>query len=150
MAMQTVRSVVAGAALVRAFALHLAGCTGNVRSIALGPDAVKGKTPDGTVDMQEVQPLRPAPRAAVAPQSARRIGPAHPAPGPRSLRAPQRAPRLQRAALYHLARRDHASFARFADPDGNGWVLEEVRAVEGGNGHPRAGGQGTTTRGHDR
>jgi catechol 2,3-dioxygenase-like lactoylglutathione lyase family enzyme len=33
------------------------------------------------------------------------------------------------------ARRDHASFARFADPDGNGWVLEEVRAVEGGNGH---------------
>ena len=62
MAMQTVRSVVAGAALVRAFALHLAGCTGNVRSIALGPDAVKGKTPDGTVDMQEVHPLRPAPR----------------------------------------------------------------------------------------
>jgi hypothetical protein len=99
MAMQTVRSVVAGAALVRAFALHLAGCTGNVRSIALGPDAVKGKTPDGTVDMQEVQPLRPAPRAAVAPQSARRIGPTHPAPVPRSLRAPQRARRLQRAAL---------------------------------------------------
>ena len=24
------------------------------------------------------------------------------------------------------ARRDHASFARFSDPDGNGWVLEEV------------------------
>jgi len=25
------------------------------------------------------------------------------------------------------ARRDHASFARFQDPDGNGWILEEVR-----------------------
>ena len=25
------------------------------------------------------------------------------------------------------ARRDRASFARFADPDGNGWVLQEVR-----------------------
>jgi catechol 2,3-dioxygenase-like lactoylglutathione lyase family enzyme len=35
------------------------------------------------------------------------------------------------------AGRDHASFARFADPDGNGWVLEEVRSAAGtgGNGH---------------
>jgi hypothetical protein len=32
--------------------LSLAGCTGNV---ALGPDAVKGKTPDGTIEMHEVQ-----------------------------------------------------------------------------------------------
>ena len=32
--------------------LYLAGCTGGV---ALGPDAVKGKTPDGTVEMHEVQ-----------------------------------------------------------------------------------------------
>jgi catechol 2,3-dioxygenase-like lactoylglutathione lyase family enzyme len=40
--------------------------------------------------------------------------------------------------LYHLSpayeipgpapdRRDYASFARFSDPDGNGWVLQEVR-----------------------
>lgn len=35
------------------------------------------------------------------------------------------------------AGRDHASFARFADPDGNTWVLEEVRSTvgTGGNGH---------------
>jgi catechol 2,3-dioxygenase-like lactoylglutathione lyase family enzyme len=26
------------------------------------------------------------------------------------------------------ARRNHASFARFEDPDGNGWVIEEVRS----------------------
>ena len=32
--------------------LCLAGCTGN---IALGPDAVKGQTPDGFVEMHEVQ-----------------------------------------------------------------------------------------------
>ena len=25
------------------------------------------------------------------------------------------------------ARRDYASFARFGDPDGNGWILQEVR-----------------------
>ena len=25
------------------------------------------------------------------------------------------------------AERDHASFARFSDPDGNGWVLQEVK-----------------------
>ena len=30
-------------------------CAGSPGSVALGPDAVKGKTPDGTVDMQEVQ-----------------------------------------------------------------------------------------------
>jgi hypothetical protein len=25
------------------------------------------------------------------------------------------------------ARRDYASFARFSDPDGNGWVIQEVK-----------------------
>ena len=39
-------------ALVGAAVLVLAGCAGSVK---LGPDAVKGKTPDGTVDMHEVQ-----------------------------------------------------------------------------------------------
>ena len=43
--------------------------------------------------------LRWAPRPALAPQSARRGGPAHPAPVSRALRAARRAPRLQRAAL---------------------------------------------------
>ena len=32
--------------------LWLAGCTGNM---ALGPDAVKGKVPDGSIEMHEVQ-----------------------------------------------------------------------------------------------
>jgi hypothetical protein len=49
---QIMKSLVGRAALTVACALHLAGCAGN---IALGPDAVKGKTPDGTVDMQEFQ-----------------------------------------------------------------------------------------------
>ena len=51
MIMRTARSMWRHA-LVTAGLLHLAGCAGN---IALGPDAVKGKVPDGTVDMQEVQ-----------------------------------------------------------------------------------------------
>ena len=38
--------------LVSAYVLWLAGCAGN---IALGPDAVKGKVPDGTIEMHEVQ-----------------------------------------------------------------------------------------------
>ena len=38
--------------LVSTCALYLAGCTGNV---ALGPEAVKGKVPDGTIEMHEVQ-----------------------------------------------------------------------------------------------
>jgi len=49
---EATRSIVTRVALVSAYAIFLAGCTG---SVALGPDAVKGKTPDGTVDMQEVQ-----------------------------------------------------------------------------------------------
>jgi len=49
---EAVKSMVTRVAIVIACMVYLAGCTGN---IALGPDAVKGKTPDGTVDMQEVQ-----------------------------------------------------------------------------------------------
>ena len=52
MTKQMVKSIVARLALVSACVLYLAGCGG---SLALGPEAVKGKTPDGTVDMQEVQ-----------------------------------------------------------------------------------------------
>jgi hypothetical protein len=44
--------MVARFALVSAGVLYLVGCTGNV---ALGPEAVKGQTPDGTVEMHEVQ-----------------------------------------------------------------------------------------------
>jgi hypothetical protein len=49
---QVMKRIVGCVALVSACVLHLAGCAG---SIELGPEAVKGKTPDGTVDMQEVQ-----------------------------------------------------------------------------------------------
>src|SRR6185295_6933598 len=49
---RTVKSMVTRVALASACVLPLAGCAGN---LALGPDAVKGKTVDGTVDMQEVQ-----------------------------------------------------------------------------------------------
>jgi len=49
---QTVKSVLARVGLVSACVLQIAGCAGNIE---LGPDAVKGKTPDATVDMQEVQ-----------------------------------------------------------------------------------------------
>ena len=49
---QTVKPIVARFALVSACVLYLAGCVG---SVELGPDAVKGQTPDGTVDMHEVQ-----------------------------------------------------------------------------------------------
>jgi hypothetical protein len=48
----TVKSIVARIALVSACVLSLPGCGGN---LALGPDAVKGQTPDGTVEMHEVQ-----------------------------------------------------------------------------------------------
>lgn len=46
------RSIVARVALVSACVVYLAGCVGNVE---LGPDAVKGKKVDATVDMNEVQ-----------------------------------------------------------------------------------------------
>jgi hypothetical protein len=49
---QTVKSIVARVALVSACVLYVVGCAGGVE---LGPDAVKGQTPDGTVDMREVQ-----------------------------------------------------------------------------------------------
>ena len=52
MTKQTVKPIVARIALVSACVLYLIGCAG---SVELGPDAVKGQTPDGTVDMQEVQ-----------------------------------------------------------------------------------------------
>jgi hypothetical protein len=52
MTKQTVKSIVARVALVSACVLYVAGCGG---SLELGPDAVKGQTPDGTVEMQEVQ-----------------------------------------------------------------------------------------------
>ena len=45
-------STVSRLALASVCFLWLAGCTGGV---ALGPDAVKGKTPDGTIEMHEVQ-----------------------------------------------------------------------------------------------
>src|SRR5215475_12741723 len=38
--------------LVSACVLSLAGCT---ERLALGPEAVKGQTPDGTIEMHEVQ-----------------------------------------------------------------------------------------------
>ena len=49
---QTVKSIALRMALAGACGLSVAGCVGNV---ALGPDAVKGKTVDATVDMTEVQ-----------------------------------------------------------------------------------------------
>jgi hypothetical protein len=52
MTRQIVREIVPRLALVCACVLYLAGCTGNV---AVGPEAVQGQTPDGTVEMQEVQ-----------------------------------------------------------------------------------------------
>jgi hypothetical protein len=49
---QVMKRIVGCVALMSACVLSLAGCAGD---IALGPEAVKGQTPDGTVDMQEVQ-----------------------------------------------------------------------------------------------
>ena len=47
-----VKSMAVRVVLGSACVVLLAGCAGNIE---LGPNAVKGKTPDGTVDMQEVQ-----------------------------------------------------------------------------------------------
>jgi hypothetical protein len=52
MIQQTSKLTVSRLALASACFLWFAGCTGNV---ALGPDAVKGKMPDGFVEMHEVQ-----------------------------------------------------------------------------------------------
>jgi len=49
---QTVKAMVARIALVSACVLYVAGCVGGVK---LGPDAVSGQTPDGTIEMHEVQ-----------------------------------------------------------------------------------------------
>ena len=52
MIQQTSKPTLFRLALASVCCLWLAGCTGGV---ALGPDAVKGKTPDGTIEMHEVQ-----------------------------------------------------------------------------------------------
>ena len=52
MTKQTSKSTVSRLALASVCCLWLAGCTGGV---ALGPEAVKGQTPDGTIEMHEVQ-----------------------------------------------------------------------------------------------
>ena len=52
MTTQTSKATMARLVLASVCCLWLAGCTGGV---ALGPDAVKGQTPDGTIEMHEVQ-----------------------------------------------------------------------------------------------
>jgi hypothetical protein len=52
MTTQTWKRMLARLTLVSACVLLLAGCTGGV---ALGPEAVKGQTPDGFIEMHEVQ-----------------------------------------------------------------------------------------------
>ena len=52
MTTQTWKTIRAHLTLVSACVLWLAGCAGN---IALGPDAVQGKVPDGAIEMHEVQ-----------------------------------------------------------------------------------------------
>jgi hypothetical protein len=52
MTKQTWKSMMACLMLVSVCVLSFVGCTG---SVALGPDAVKGKTPDGFIEMHEVQ-----------------------------------------------------------------------------------------------
>jgi hypothetical protein len=52
MTRQQWKPLVARLTFVSACVLYLTGCGGGVE---LGPDAVKGQTPDGTVDMREVQ-----------------------------------------------------------------------------------------------
>jgi hypothetical protein len=52
MTKQTWKTRLARLTLVSACILALAGCT---ERVALGPEAVKGQTPDGTIGMHEVQ-----------------------------------------------------------------------------------------------
>ena len=52
MTQQTSKSTMSRLVVASVCFLWLAGCTGGV---ALGPDAVKGKTPDGATEMHEVQ-----------------------------------------------------------------------------------------------
>ena len=53
MTKQTSRLTLSRLALASVCFLWLAGCTGG--GVALGPDAVKGKVPDGAIEMHEVQ-----------------------------------------------------------------------------------------------
>src|SRR5262245_36476026 len=52
MTKQTWKPMLVRLILVSTYLLSLAGCA---ERIALGPDAVKGKTPDATIEMHEVQ-----------------------------------------------------------------------------------------------
>src|SRR5215510_5840190 len=52
MTTQTWKTRLACLTLVSACVLALAGCT---ERVALGPEAIQGKTPDGTIEMHEVQ-----------------------------------------------------------------------------------------------
>ena len=52
MTTQTWQTRIARLTLVSVYVLALAGCT---ERVALGPEAIQGKTPDGTIEMHEVQ-----------------------------------------------------------------------------------------------
>jgi hypothetical protein len=52
MTMRTWQLMMIRLILISTCVLYVAGCT---EKVALGPDAVKGKTPDGTIEMREVQ-----------------------------------------------------------------------------------------------
>jgi hypothetical protein len=52
---RAVKSIAKRVLVVSSCVLSLSGCAGGGGSIALGPDAVKGKAVDATIDMQEVQ-----------------------------------------------------------------------------------------------
>jgi hypothetical protein len=52
MTKQTWKTRIACLTFVSACVLALAGCT---ERVALGPEAIQGKTPDGTIEMHEVQ-----------------------------------------------------------------------------------------------
>src|SRR5262245_30180697 len=55
MVTRAAKSLARRVAVVSSCVLSLSGCAGSAGNIALGPDAVKGKTVDATIDMREVQ-----------------------------------------------------------------------------------------------
>ena len=55
MVTRVAKSIAKRVLVVSSCVLSLAGCAGGAGNIALGPDAVKGKTVDATIDMREVQ-----------------------------------------------------------------------------------------------